>query len=646
MEGKTVAEQFKEVKPINDKMYKTNLEALKKRYPDYAEKLGLVDIYVRYRTFRTGKSQSINLYDVEKNDFYYNMENPLQDAADSIEQLKLINVKLAVIFGLGLSYELDYFSRTILPKNGTRGVVLVEKEWEIFKLTLHFVNLTEIFLNPRVLLIVGEEHARVFPLFEDFVTKNNELLYYFKSIKFIYHSKNFTWYKDYYIKMIRTFKDMMQYILKYYGNDPHDSLIGVENMMDNLDIILNNPGINLLYEKFKGKPAVIVSTGPSLNKNKHLLKGLEDKALLIAPDASLKIMMEMGVKPHLVTSLERQGPVDKLLEGFSEEEVNDVYFAAAPVIKRKVYDVFPAPRVIVYRNFDHFKWLGVDKGILQIKQSSGNMAFKIADALGCNPIILIGQDLAYSRDGDTHASGNALGKKQKFNASDLEVMGNDGTPIRTNSIWDGFRKGYEIDVNETDKTVINCTEGGAYIRGTEIMKFSEAIEQYVQDVISPLEIIQLNLSKFSSENSKKDKDHLGELFVKTDADLVFIKSKALEGTKLIDENRAFLEKNISGEIVDEEKVTGIFNEIVGIRKEIFSVQPTFQLYLMHIIQAYNIKFENDIHAFFDQYQKRNEVYAAIALENYKWFTVFSDIVELSRKALKIGADRGEISIAI
>ena len=196
-------------------------------------------------------------------------------------------------------------------------------------------------------------------------------------------------HKEYYLNALKQLRESGAHQVLHFGNDPKDSLIGVENMLNNLNEIISNPGINLLFDKFKKKPAVIVSTGPSLNKNKHLLKGLEKKALLIAPDASLKIMLAMGVKPHMVVALERTMGIYKMFDGLKEEDVNNVYLAACPVIDKRLYEAYPGPRIIVYRNFDHFKWLGIDKGILDIQLSAGNMAFKIAAALGCDPIILI-----------------------------------------------------------------------------------------------------------------------------------------------------------------------------------------------------------------------------------------------------------------
>jgi len=84
-----------------------------------------------------------------------------------------------------------------------------------------------------------------------------------------------------------------------------------------------------------------VATGPSLNKNIHLLKGLENKAVICAVDASLRVMRRHNLKPHLVTSLERVLPTAKLFEGLTKEDVEGVYLSACPVIRPETYANFP-----------------------------------------------------------------------------------------------------------------------------------------------------------------------------------------------------------------------------------------------------------------------------------------------------------------
>jgi hypothetical protein len=51
--------------------------------------------------------------------------------------------------------------------------------------------------------------------------------------------------------------------------------------MSNIPHILKSSPIDNLYNSFKNKPAIIVSAGPSLNKNINLLKDYQDKAIII-----------------------------------------------------------------------------------------------------------------------------------------------------------------------------------------------------------------------------------------------------------------------------------------------------------------------------------------------------------------------------
>ena len=78
-----------------------------------------------------------------------------------------------------------------------------------------------------------------------------------------------------------------------------------------------------------------------------------------------------------------------------------------------------------------------------------------------------------------------------------EVMGNDGKPILTSNVWYPFLKAYELDLANYQGTCINSTEGGAYIRGTTLMTFQEAIDKHLQEEYNPGEIIKRFLGSFT-----------------------------------------------------------------------------------------------------------------------------------------------------
>ncbi|MEN6349891.1 MAG: 6-hydroxymethylpterin diphosphokinase MptE-like protein [Syntrophomonas sp.] len=618
---------MKQKPPVNP-IYEDNLKALKENYPHIAERIEKAPVTRDYEMRGTGEKRFVNVYS-RKHDFYfYKEDDPLKDVTEQMAALNLKNTKIAVFLGFGLGYEVKYFAGEMAGKLGTVKILIIERDLELFKTALNMFNYAPMMRDPNIKLVVGEDEKDLLPIFNGFFRDKSNVIY-LKAMKPVYHSSSLRLYKEYYLKALKMLIEAGLYTLQFYGNSPEDSLVGVENMLDNTHEIVANPGINMLYGKFAGQPAVIVATGPSLNKNKHLLKGLEEKALIISVDASLRILIEMGIKPHLVTSLERIEETARLLEGFSAEQVDEVYLAACPVVRKEAYAVYPGPRIIVYRNFAHFTWLGVDKGILEIKQSAGNMGFKVAEALGCDPIILIGQDLAYARDGRTHALGTTFGENQELGPDQqLEVMGYDGEPIMTNGTWNSFRKAYEIDIAGYQGRCINCTEGGAYIYGTEVMPFQEAIDTYITKAFRPLALIKESIAGFSTDSIQNDIENLNRRIHTAINDLTAMKEHCKKAFETIRENESQLQAIIDQTAPPDGdfNVDQMYIEIVGHKDQIMNIQPTMQLFLMHIIQPYFIKFFIDLNELADLYDDENLLKAHIVVRYFQWFGVIHDII--------------------
>ncbi len=454
--------------------------------------------------------------------------------------------------------------------------------------------------------------------------KNSKLKSLISVAKFYYYTNTLLLDKNYYLSAINAMKKATDNATIYIGNSPEDSLIGLENMLKNMDEIIDNPGINLLYDKFKGKPAVIVSTGPSLNKNKHLLKemSLYDKALIICPEASLKILIEMGIKPHIITSLERVPEVVNLVKGFDYEDIKDVYYAACPVVVPEVYETYKGPRLIAYRNFNHFKWTEVDRGILNIKASSGNMAYKLADSFGCDPIVLIGQDLAYTRDGRSHAKGAVYGETSHLDKSDIfkeiEVMGNDGDMIPSNETLKLFKEQYEVDISLSSSKCINATEGGAYIAGTEVMTFQEAIDKYINEVFDPMSIIKENLSKFNKDEAAKDRENFIKICESSIDELKEIVSLCEKGLDYINIKIPEVEKSLKNKNYNKKKFTRYCDKISSEYGSKVNDKEIFAMLMMHTVQPVIMRLHNELSLIHDKYEG-GEARTREILHHKKWF---------------------------
>jgi hypothetical protein len=597
---------------LDPNIYKKNYAALQKRYPDLALLLSMVEIK-RYKLVKADNCMANVMVDGQ----YYYLGNLPRYCEESFKGLKLKNVKIPVFCGFGLGYEIHYWMQTKAKEYASQAIIIFEKDVELFQCAMNVTDIRPIIENPHIHLFVGLPLEKLYPVLrQHFVDNLQELLMCGATQPvFLYPAMRMN--KEYYMRVVQTYFEAAYHAIQNFGNCPEDSLIGLENMLDNVGEIVRNPGINLLYDKFKGKPAVIVATGPSLKKNMHLLKGLEDKALIIACDSSLKLLMQNGIKPHMVASLEREHEVQQFFEGFEPEDVKDVYMTACPVLYNHVYEAYNGPKIIVYRNFDHFKWLEIDRGILNIKLSSANMAFKIAEALGCDPIILVGQDLAYGPDGETHAT------KVPFSAEGeaiFDVKGNIADMVKTNSGWYSFLKAFEVDIAEHSGRVINCTEGGAYIPGTTIAPFQDAIDKYITNIISPLDTIHESLQAFTTAG--QDMERLREHIAKTETDVRAIIDLCILGAETCKK----YEQELKGELTPE-RLNEIRIEIITPRLKLQAeYADTFQQFLMHVCQSVHLKFEMEC-------AMLHTKPADILLQFVDWYSYIGDISEICLQSL-------------
>ncbi|MBI4574829.1 MAG: motility associated factor glycosyltransferase family protein, partial [Planctomycetes bacterium] len=104
-----------------------------------------------------------------------------------------------------------------------------------------------------------------------------------------------------------------------------------------------------------------------------------------------------------------------------------------------------------------------------VPRSVAHLNYLVARTLGCDPIVLVGQDLAFGEDGRHYASGtvkDAQRTRGNEGSGVLEVEGNLGGHVRTTLLWDAMRTWFEEEVARPGgPRVLNATAGGARIRG-------------------------------------------------------------------------------------------------------------------------------------------------------------------------------------
>lgn len=297
----------------------------------------------------------------------------------------------------------------------------------------------------------------------------------------------------------------------------------VHNLLQNTSQNTHYPSLFHLKDKFKDVPVVLAAAGPSLDKNVALLKAVQDKALICCVNTSLKALLAAGVKPHLVLSLEGLD-VSSHFEG---ADISDLNLALCQTCHPALFKL-PAERIFTFVDshpahvaFTSARLGGEEGEGLSAGGCIANAAFSAARMMGCNPMILIGQDLAYTNN-QAYASGTVFedmhveqdenggvkvldpsgAKQQILDASEIGAQAaayNENRELIPIKAWDGqsivrtspdfnlFRYWFQetaftMHEDEDDqRTLYNATEGGAWIEGFSHSPLKTVIEEHIQD---------------------------------------------------------------------------------------------------------------------------------------------------------------------
>ncbi len=269
---------------------------------------------------------------------------------------------------------------------------------------------------------------------------------------------------------IRANQHMMNVMgLMHYNN----TLKNYKNLADSYSL----DSLNKLLPK--DMPVIIVSSGPSLTNNISSLKAAKGRSMICAVDSALGAMDAAGIIPDMYITVD---PF-KCKENFVFEWLNRIPVVASLTSPEYVYKeegqkhfiVSPLDTYICELNENtrrYFKQWDIRSG-----GSVASSAFKFFQLMGCSRIILVGQDLAYTGN-KSHADTVAYDDDDMSETLmyTVDVYGNKVLTSKTLEMYkDWFEK--EIALNKWCK-VVDATEGGAYIKGTEISTLSEAIDKY------------------------------------------------------------------------------------------------------------------------------------------------------------------------
>ncbi|HEG0450263.1 TPA: motility associated factor glycosyltransferase family protein, partial [Campylobacter jejuni] len=278
----------------------------------------------------------------------------------------------------------------------------------------------------------------------------------------------------------------IEVIVRNLNSSLHIGFECYSHLLQNIPSMLESIPFQRILNERKNKfdNAIVVSAGPSLAKQLPLLKAYQDKAVIFCADGALSMLEKEGIVPDYVTNLDYSDWSIKFFQ--NKENLKQSIIALECATHPNVVRSLKAENcMIVLRNKALYQRFNLnDFGYIDTGTHVSHFSYTLALALGFKNIIMIGQDLAFDEEGNSHSKGFSYGEQfsEETIVPTLQVQAYGGKgEVLTHITWNDYRikLEYLFACNDQKAKFYNATEGGARISFTEELSFKECCEKFL-----------------------------------------------------------------------------------------------------------------------------------------------------------------------
>ncbi len=363
---------------MNNNIFEKNINALKEKNSNLVNKLLK---YVLTDVPQLVKEN--NFYNfLYKGKFLHNPLNPIGEASEIFDMAENSPVAIHLIYGIGLGY---LFQVTSAKSQGT--VILYEPDLNILRTAFTLVDFSSDILKNNVFITDNYNEACEY-IYQKSNMKNTPLLLSTTAYRELNEDK---------------FNDLVTYLQQEVGRYSLDLKYTQERFYElilktlgNIPKMIKEIPVAEFKDFYKGKTAVVVSAGPTLDRNIKTIKQYRENIVLVAVGTAMKALSANNIKPDFLCIIEAND-CSKQIQGL---DLKDVNFITEPYAN-------PNLRKFEYQNtYLHISknlptneiWQDISGTSTAEYASKGTVSYtalNVARILGCSKIILVGQDLAY-----------------------------------------------------------------------------------------------------------------------------------------------------------------------------------------------------------------------------------------------------------
>ncbi|HEV8607137.1 MAG TPA: 6-hydroxymethylpterin diphosphokinase MptE-like protein [Tepidisphaeraceae bacterium] len=418
--------------------------------------------------------------------FLHSRHRPVDEAKRLIDSIDLNDKTLIAVHGFGLGYHVE----EVFARASPEAIFLIfEPDLKLLHTAFGARDFSELIRSRRFFFITRADRSALM-----LKVQGNQALACV-GVASVNHAPSIQLHGEFHRMMAGMLEDVLAYCRTSINTLVLNGRRTCENIAANIPWYIRCAGINDLKGRHEGRAAIIVSAGPSLRKNLHLLKEAKGKAVIIAVQTTLQPLLDVGVEPDYVTSLDYHDICTRFFEKLPGKLTTTLI--AEPKASARVFGLFPGPIRILGSDFADKLLAPMDmkKDRLRAGATVAHLAFYLAEYLGCDRIVFVGQDLGFS-DGLAYTPGTSyedvwrpeLGRFCTMEMKQWEHIARErpilrkipdvaGRAMYTEQRLFSYLQQFERDFATSRAKVIDASEGGALKRGAQVQTLAEVLEK-------------------------------------------------------------------------------------------------------------------------------------------------------------------------
>lgn len=385
--------------------------------------------------------------------FLHSRYDPVKEANKWADEQGITLGDRILTYGVGVGYHVA----ALLERIGPNGeLLLVETNPGLMKLSLEQTDWEPILAHPALKIILVESpdlFARELSRILSVLLEQNGKLAIFPSMLHTIPAEN----------------DQIRELL----NDSRLTLLNMqyhaeqlsERLKQNYRELVTRPSADQWDGRLKGIPCTLISAGPSLKLALPHLQEFQKRSLIFVVGTALQAVLSAGIKPDVVVLAD---PEKKILKQLPRD-CSELLLLSLPTVHPDVLARFSRKIFAWNHGIEELEQMGAKykKSLYHTGGSVSTLLLDVALRWKGDPLILIGQDLAYSEQGATHADQTMYEGVNADLSQAISIGGVYDSRVYTSRSWRTFLRWIERRLEKAGETrVWNTSTMGARIQGT------------------------------------------------------------------------------------------------------------------------------------------------------------------------------------